>query len=232
VFRPFADPRFNDFTKIRFRAHRTLVAADAAPWHVLATYDNDRSPAILQEDVGQGKLTVITAGWHPSESQLALSTKFIPLLMTLIASGEPAEPLGEFVTVGTSLKIDNADRSIQIVSPSGEQTTPVDALLLEQPGIYQLHQHGDVTPIAANLDYHESNTAPLDTIALESRGITLQRAKTLAEIAEDQRQMRDIEIEGQQQLWRWLLLTVLVLLAAETWLAHRTAAKWSDVATT
>jgi hypothetical protein len=50
---------------------------------VLARFDRG-APAVLEVTVGQGRLYVLTAGWTPADSQLALSSKFVPLLWSLL----------------------------------------------------------------------------------------------------------------------------------------------------
>jgi len=37
-------------------------------------------PAILVRTLGKGRVVLLASGWHPADSQLALSTKFVPLL--------------------------------------------------------------------------------------------------------------------------------------------------------
>ena len=79
IFASMADPQFNDFTKIRFWQHRTLNGVPDQ-WKVLASYD-DGDPALLEVPCdGDGKMWVLTTGWQPESSQLALSTKFIPMV--------------------------------------------------------------------------------------------------------------------------------------------------------
>ena len=51
---------------------------------------------------------------------------------------------------------------------------------------------------------------------LESRGVALTGAERKSKQAARQRQLLDMELEGRQQAWRWLLAAVLVLLVIET----------------
>ena len=59
----------------------------------------------------------------------------------------------------------------------------------------------------------------MDAERLQEWGVRLGRRATRAELAEQIRQMRDVELEGQQKLWRWLIAAALVILILETWLA-------------
>jgi hypothetical protein len=80
---PFADPRFSDFTKIRFWKHRRLSADRLPDARVIASYDNN-DPAIIEVPVGRGRIFVFTFSWRPADGQFALSSKFVPLLYSLL----------------------------------------------------------------------------------------------------------------------------------------------------
>ena len=49
---------------------------------VLARFD-DGDPALLDLPLGRGHLFMLTSGWHPADSQLALASKFVPLLYSM-----------------------------------------------------------------------------------------------------------------------------------------------------
>lgn len=89
VFAPFADARYSDFSSIRVWKYRVLAADLVAKGKVLARFDSG-DPAWLSFAVGKGTLHVLTTTWRPADSQLALTTKFPPLLHALlsIAAGE------------------------------------------------------------------------------------------------------------------------------------------------
>jgi hypothetical protein len=61
----------------------------------------------------------------------------------------------------------------------------------------------------------------MDISLLEQHGIPLGTQPSRPERAQRERQLRDVELEGQQKLWQWLLLASLGVLACETWLAGR-----------
>jgi len=86
LFAPFADPRFSDFTKIHFWKYRRLDPAQLPGARVLARFD-DGGPALMEMPRGKGRLLVLTSGWQPSDSQLALSSKFVPLLFSMLELG-------------------------------------------------------------------------------------------------------------------------------------------------
>lgn len=90
---PFNDPRYSDFTKIRFWRHRRLTLDDAAAKaaHIVARFDSG-DPAIVEVPRGMGRLVMFAAGWQPRESQLGVSSKFVPLVTTMVELGRRTPP--------------------------------------------------------------------------------------------------------------------------------------------
>jgi len=96
LFAAFADPRFSDFTKIHFWKYRRVDATAIPNARVVAKFDTG-DPALLEIPIGRGRVLVLTSGWQPDDSQLALSTKFVPFLYSLLeASGGAAPPPAQF----------------------------------------------------------------------------------------------------------------------------------------
>ena len=84
VLAPFADGALSDFTRIRFWKRRLLDALRAAAAaRVVARFD-DGAPPGSPWPVGRGLLSIMTSGWAPADSQLALSSKLVPLLWSLL----------------------------------------------------------------------------------------------------------------------------------------------------
>ncbi len=84
VFAPFADARYSDFSSIRVWKYRVLPKDLTAKGTVLARFDSG-DPAWVSFAVGKGTLHLLTTTWRPADSQLALTTKFPPLLHALLA---------------------------------------------------------------------------------------------------------------------------------------------------
>jgi hypothetical protein len=241
LFAPFADPKFNDFSKIRFWAHRNFAQRPEG-WKVLASFEGGM-PAILERSETDptskksGRIWVLAVGWQPIESQLALSTKFIPLIFgmfdacdsnrdsviqtslypgtavaTLIGSGETQPQVFRLT-----------DGAIALADQSAEQV--IEASTIDQPGVYQLASEGRQQKFAVNIAESESQTDPIGTDDLERMGVVVGKSVAPDEAAMAERQLRDVELESQQRLWRWLLIGVLGLLALETlvggWIGRR-----------
>jgi hypothetical protein len=227
LFVPLADPRYNDFSKIRFWAHRTVDSL-SEDWKVLASFDNG-SPALLQKTEGEGRLWVLTAGWQPVESQLALSTKFIPLMFGLFDAGRAVAGAGLQPQVGDPFpglhssepgQDETGDAAVVRVLRVAESRDAADELIdsprIERPGVYRITAGERTGTIAVNLAEQESRTDPMGDDELERLGVMLGRAVPDQVAAQSERQLRDVELESQQRIWQWLLIGVLGLLGAET----------------
>ncbi len=236
TFAPLAGPQFNDFTKIRFWKHRRIadpavVFADA---QILAKFD-DGAPAMVEKSVGQGRVIVLASGWNPGDSQLARSSKFVPLMTSLLdrrgtVAGEPERYLVGDRVVLNNLGLDSRAEPIEIQRPDGS-VNRLDAgsaafAATDTPGIYSARAVSSAAApprnFAVNLDPSESRTTPLTSESFEQFKIKLAGSAEQARLdAEALRQMQTAELEGRQKLWRWIVLGAIALLIGETWLAGR-----------
>jgi hypothetical protein len=227
LFAPFADPRFSDFTTIHFWKHRRLQFADDESVRVLATFDNG-DPFLVEYKIGDGTLLIATSGWHPADSQLALSTKFVPLIAGLIAPPGAVVAESQYFVhdrIDLPAAADSEKRSAR--TPSGELieissgVSGIDAT--DELGIYHLSIGGKDIPIAVNLSVEESRTTPLAPEELEHRGARIGAQPSAEDLAAVERKLKMNELEQRQKLWRWLIVGVLGILVAETALAGRLA---------
>jgi hypothetical protein len=231
LFAPFADARFSDFTKIHFWKARRLDT-DAIPGaKVLARFDTG-DPALVEASVGKGRVLVLASGWHPADSQLALSSKFVPLLYSLLelAGAAPPAPaqylVGEVVPLPAEWTQTNAP--LTVVRPDGSTVSlPAGATSFVEasaPGVYRVRAGATTRRFAVNLDPAESRTVPLPLDELERLGAPAQRpAPSATREAARKVHLQNAELEGRQKLWRWLLVATLAVLLTETWLAGRAA---------
>jgi hypothetical protein len=222
LFAAFADPRYSDFTKIHWWKHRRLVIAPLAGARVLAAFD-DKDPAIVQAPLGKGSVVILTSSWRPNDSQLALSSKFVPLLQTLLEQSSDLAPQRAQYFVGEELPLPGGSRPLSVRKPDGTEVAAAPASRFfgtDQPGIYF------VTPgtqrFVVNLAPEESRLAPLPPERFASLGVPLSAPhETTEAAASDARKAQSVEIEARQKLWRWLLLGVIGLLLLETAIARK-----------
>jgi len=195
VFRPFDDPLFNDFSKIKFWSHRKVENADG--FEAVVRFD-DGSLAIAGKPIGKGSVFVMTSGWQPTNSQLALSTKFVPLLIGLLGqSSADDERMDDRWYVG------RADLN------GTEQ--PIDA-----PGFHDVPVEDGVLLAAVNLDPVESRGESMTDEALEQLGFRNIVGVDVQSVLTQRRLQYDVELESSQRVWQWLMVAALGFLAVES----------------
>ncbi len=224
LFSPFANPRYNDFSKIHFWAYNRLQLAANSDLRVLARFDNG-DPALLELNRDPGRLWVLTSGWHPDDSELARSSKFVPLISGMIHQRDAFSGSSFDVYQPVPRPADSMSERTTVVGPDGtvsilaeNQVTFDDTSL---PGIYSVRYGETEYDFAVNLASSESKTAPLDVAQLEQRGVHFGKHETEADLLAARRQMRDIELEAQQSYWQWLIAAALVVIALESLVAGR-----------
>jgi len=230
IFAPFADPRFSDFTKIHFWKYRRLEVDSIPQARVLAKFDSG-DPAVVEIPVGAGRILVLASGWQPEDSQLALSTKFVPLVYSILeSSGAPlAVPtlyhVGDTVPLGVEA---GEGARWTVTSPAGNQE-PIPAGQTNYsntlaPGIYGLTSGQTSRRFAVNLEATESRTTPFAVEEFERLGVPLaSQASALPATEKGKSRLQNSELENRQKLWRWIILFAVGVVLAETWLAGRAA---------
>jgi hypothetical protein len=241
VFAPFADPRFSDFTKIRFQKYRRLDPATLAVFRVPARFDSG-DPALLETDAERGRggetdaergrLVVLTSGWVAADSQLAVSSKFPALLASLLDwSGATALAPTAFVAGDAipRLALGAPDGvAVSVQTPGGTtQTLTAEAAAFsgtDEPGLYQATVGETTRQIPVTLEPAESRTAPLTADDMEKLGVPLAQSADRAQAAAARAALPPAAVaESRQKLWRWFLLAALGVLLLETVLAGRAA---------
>jgi len=226
LFASFVGAQFNDFTKIHFWKYRRIDSQALGEVRVLARFENG-DPAVLEKAVGKGKLVLLTSSWIPSDSQLARSSKFVPLMASLLESGLPKTLDTTNYQVDDAVPLPtNAPAAGWVVhKPDGATVRPAQGSSsfaeTDQPGVYTLDAPEGKRTFAVNLDPNESKAAPLSVETLEQLGCRLANQPPKALDREHQRQMQNAELEGRQKVWRWLIIGAVGLLIVETWLAGR-----------
>ena len=225
LFAPFADARFSDFTKIHFWHHRRLDAAQLPGAQVLASFD-DRDPAILKVPLGKGGVIVFTSTWRPADSQLALSSKFIPLLHAILDESSGLPPARAQYFVGDEIILPPGAQSHTMRKPDGSEV-PVPAggkfAGTEQPGIYTASP-GELR-FVVNLDPGESRTSPLARDLLAALALPMDdRTASVATASDAGVHALATEAEQKQKLWRWLVIAAVMFLLVETAIAAKVSA--------
>ena len=224
VLKPFSDPMFGDFSKIHFWKYRKINLDNTPKARVLARFDNE-DPALVEFPVGKGSLLVLTSGWQPSDSQLALSSKFVPLLYSILECGGVLGSRQSQYFIGDTIQIpqaiaSNADK-IQIRKPDNSLVNLDKGQEVfdqtEQPGFYTVESSAGEQVFAVNLPVQECRTAPLPVEDIEKFGVsyTEPTGKAAEEIEKVKAHQSFVEMESHQKYWRWIFIALCVLLLAE-----------------
>ena len=106
VFEPFRAPRSGDFSTSRFYSYRGLSAAKDAT--VLARFDTGE-PALVERSAGRGRVVVFASTLDLSWNDLALKPMFLPFVHQLgrHLSGFKEQPA--WLTIGQVLDVDAAE---------------------------------------------------------------------------------------------------------------------------
>ena len=261
----FSEPRFADFTQIHFWKYRRITvpargegilplfstagkmpagpkAGTASPRaagaRVLAAFDNG-DPALLELNVGKGSLLVLTSGWQPSDSQLALSSKFVPLLYSILDYGGALLGQRSQYFVGEPVPMRPSTSSgpaqLQIRRPDGTMVALDESqrafAQTDLPGIYTVDAPLGSRLFAVNLSPKECQTAVMPIEDIEGLGVSVKQPS----IAAMQRPARDTNrpgarqqtkrhsdfaaLESEQKLWRWVFVLLLAVSLVEMGLA-------------
>ncbi|HEY3861466.1 MAG TPA: BatA domain-containing protein [Verrucomicrobiae bacterium] len=233
IFAPFDDPRFSDFSQIHFWKRRRWEIPASAQARVLARFD-DGSPALAQAPVKKGNLLVLASGWSPADSQLAVSSKFPPLMETMLDwSGAGAPARFQFRTGDAIPSPVLTGEPVHWQRPDGRRSTLAAGAAFTEtdaPGVYKADFLGQQRLFAVNVPLEESRTAPISPDELARLGVPLkwdsEQAAASARI--QQRRLQDTELENRQKLWRWLIAAALAITFVDIvlggWLARRPAA--------
>ncbi len=242
VFAPFADAQFADFTRINVWKHRSLPVDVMGDVRVLAKFD-DGDPAIIEKTLGTGRAFLLAVGWQPEDSQLALSTKFVPLMNNLLEQSSNVPTQLPRMLIGDELKLEpfrtgETSQRLAVTDPNGEVIDIKDDesafAATTAPGVYQLEAGTSSARFAVNVDPSESNTSVMALEQLESLGVKMDQGKSepanIAAASARERQLKIQELEKRQKLWRWLVLAAIGILLVETWLAGRVASRQTAAA--
>jgi hypothetical protein len=235
LFSPLAGPQFSDFTKVHFWKHRKLTDQHLPGAKVLAWFD-DGDPAVLEKAAGRGRLVVWASSWRPTDSQLARSSKFVPMMAALLELRDGRVAPATAHRVGDHIPIPPSAVATRVRRPDGTTAAlTTDAAAFDgtdQPGEYLIETPSGGRTFAVNLDPTESLTAPMPVETLEQFGCRLVTRGSDDRRTEAERQQQNAELERSQSIWRILILVAIAAVLLETALSGwRTRAAQREVVT-
>lgn len=244
IFAPFQEPNHGDFGKARF--YRLFQAVPTKDATVLAAYD-DGSPALLEKRYGGlGRVLCFTSTIDREWNDLPIRAVYLPFLhesikyLALKSEGTtPDYRIGDNVELKVP-EVENGDvtggEEIAVFNPNNVETRlQLDGNIpgsssqgsffyndTAVPGIYSVHASGaDSYAFIVNVDTTESDLAARDVEELTSmlKGAADESVaeKPAAELVAQYRE----DVEKNQSVWVYLMLTVFALAVTEMFLANR-----------
>ena len=188
----------------------------------------DGSPLLLEKQIGEGRILLLTTGLDNLTNDLPLHPIFVAFVdrIARYLSGSQqlsgSQLVDSFVQLRTAAQPFGASGNVEVIDPDGHrplslsESRTTQSLRLEHAGFYQIHfANGHDAVIGVNPDRRESNLEAMspDLLALWSGSSAGPQAPQSASpaTAESSNQV--------QSFWWWVMLLALLVAVSETALA-------------
>jgi len=195
LFEPFFESKFKDFSSIFFWKYRKVEWEIQSKLKPIATFDNG-DPALLSATFGTGELLLFTSSWSAADSQLAINSKFVPLINAILLSAQRNDKDKQQYFCG-------------------------EGVSFEKPGHY-LHAKG--SPLAVNVSSAESKMKQLSVEDYQTAVSLITDSDLKTHMEKRYTQKKQLEKEGSSNnwLWQYIIIAVLVMSAIESIVAYVT----------
>lgn len=234
VFELFRAPRSGDFSSARFYGYRTLTPVPGA--QVLARFD-DGAAALVERRIGSGRVLLWSSTLDTAWNDLPVKPVFLPFVHRVVRylaayrEPQPWRTVGDVVDPAAAPGVTGAaGREVPriVVTPAGQRLTideeGPDVLELLEQGFYELRTEAkEAAPtavVASNVDLRESDLRAVDPDEVVAAAMGRAGGAMAYEAAAAP---TDAAQESAQRIWWYLLFAGLLLLAAETIVANRSA---------
>jgi hypothetical protein len=228
IFEIFKAPRSGDFSAAQIYRYRKVEPGPTDK--VLARFD-DGAVAAAERKVGAGHVVVWASSLDDSYSDLPKKPVYLPLVHQLVKYLAQFEAPRAWQIVGQVVDVQSLTKSRAnwvVVTPSGKRVPQSGPLELDEQGVYQVRPAGAADgfapqAIAVNIDPAEEDLSTIDPAELVA-AVTGHAASTNAGAIPTATEAEAIDIkeaERKQSFWWYLLVTGLLLLAAETVVSNR-----------
>ncbi len=242
VFSHFEDVHYSYFMTTRYSDYFLVQPVNSS--RVLATLQ-DGSPLLLERAIGDGLVLLFTSSLNREWNELPLTSVFLPFCQQMVKyairfeSSPRSHTVGDTVTLQslnpqlakTLAQLSASNRSFAhswaVRAPSGRVIQLDDlvqknrsSLKLTEPGFYRSRVHDLEHVLATNLDADESDLTsqhPERLLSRLARVTGRPGGPPRRETSADKRQA----LESRQHLWWYLVLTGLLALLVESFLANR-----------
>ncbi|GAB5501232.1 MAG: hypothetical protein PsegKO_35430 [Pseudohongiellaceae bacterium] len=218
---PILRPLDSDWSA-RFQAHWALEpVADAS---VLMRFDNT-DPALVERDVGAGKVLLFASSLDLEWNNLALQGMFLPFVHETLRHLVQPELKQRAYQVGDRINLDPTGETESVtVTGSDGQAVPVSGdsaiVTATRPGLITALLDGVESRYAVNFNPQEANLARIAPATLYDRIINPDTSPIQSREVQTAQMIE--ELERPQRLWWWILSLVILLLLAESLIANRT----------
>ena len=218
---PILSPLSSDWSA-RFQSHWSLLADTQAD--VLMQFDNTE-PALLERNVGQGKVILFASALDLEWNNLALQGLFLPFVHETLRHLVQQNPKQRAYQVGDSLNLDPAGTA-QSIEASDARGNAIEfgsenfVISADSPGMISARVDGSPANYAVNIIPEEANFSRTAVANLYDQIINpdtepnQSREVRTAQLIE--------ELERPQRVWWWILCLVVLLILAEAMVANRT----------
>lgn len=207
-FQPFREAPYGDFSKIPFWRARSFSGTEWENRRIIAAFENG-VPALIEVPRGEGRWLIWASSWLPRESQLARSSKFVPLLYALIESSIDL-PSGKGWTQAGSRASEVVVDGSPLIDPSGQPFDWKTKDRFTMPGVYRDDAGQPVLVVRPAVS--ELNLAGMSDSEFEQ----LQASLVFDAARETSRSVQVAGGTEQSDWWRYVLIGVMVLLFVET----------------
>ena len=191
---------------------------------------SDGTPLLLEKQMGEGRVLLLTTGLDNLTNDLPLHPIFVAFVDHTAHYLSGSEQLSGARLVDSYLQLRAAAHpfaasgNVEVIDPDGHrplslsESRTAQSLRLERAGFYQIHfANGRDAVIGVNPDRRESNLEPMspDLLALWSGSSAGAGPPQSTTVATDQSSYR------VQTLWWWVMLLALLVAVSETALASR-----------
>jgi hypothetical protein len=203
------------------------VPVDPGPARVAARLA-DGTPLLLEKQVGEGRILLLTTGLDNLTNDLPLHPIFVAFVDRTARYLSGSEKLSgsrlvdSFVTLRSAAQPYGASGNVEVIDPDGRrplslsESRTVQSIRLEHAGFYQIRfADGRDAVIGVNADRRESNLEPMspDLLALWSGSSAGAGSTQTASVATSESKTQ------VQSFWWWVMLLALLVAVSETALA-------------
>ncbi|MDZ4698471.1 MAG: VWA domain-containing protein [Rhodothermales bacterium] len=224
IFSLFAQSSAGAIFRPQFREYMRIVPDSSAT--VVGRYDSG-DPFLIEQTVGAGRVLVYTSTFNADWTDFPINELYIPFVYQLVKYALEGQERRLAFLIGEPVRLQGEPgETWDVRTPDDRQlrvTLDADGVGFFRdtglPGHYAAAQGNQRFPFAVNVDVAESDLSTRDLA--EAIAAVVPPPDDVARTVEMARTMEVEDEERKQKFWRYLLMGMIGLFAAETFLANR-----------